>query len=83
MLTPLFEFTDTVVPPLTVGGVGVPSAPQEAIRPQNTRAVKSRIIQEPLSNAQFEHAPAQVLCPHSLSETPPSFQQLIPYKRHQ
>lgn len=79
VLTPLFEFMDTVVPPVTFGGVGVPSAPQDAMRPQNARAIKSRIIQEPLSNAQFEHAPATVPCPHSLSETPLSFQQLTLY----
>jgi hypothetical protein len=67
VLTPLFEFMDTVVPPVTFGGVGVPSAPQDAMRPQNARTVKSRIIQEPLSNALFAHAPETGLCLHSLS----------------
>lgn len=79
VLTPLFEFMDTVVPPVTFGGVGAPSAPQDAMRQQNARAVNSRIIQEPLSNAQSEHAPATVPYPHNLSEMPLNFQQLILY----
>lgn len=83
VLTPLFEFIDTVVPPVTFGGLGVPSAPQDAMRPQNARTVKSRLIQEPLSNAQSEHAPATVPCPHSLSEMPLNFQQLKHYRPRQ
>ena len=80
VLTPLFEFTETDVPPVTAGGVGGPSAPQDAISPQKASAANNRVIPKPLSNVQFAHAPVPAQCRHSLFEMPPSFQRLILYK---
>lgn len=80
---PLLEFIDTVEFALTVGFVGSPSAPQDATRPQNIKAVKIRVIQEPLSNEQFAHALVQALYRHSLSEKQPSFQPSKQCRPHQ